>query len=148
MTTPISQVFATRFGMYVPCDRAACKKLKRLRHLATFAEAMARRWSRAQRRLPKNRHFRRGRVSRPVTDAMLFIPFWHPRPVTPPIGMTLPVVSAAPTPLLETLMADYRNARSPVASAENVRPLILAADELDALLAALAMWHEQVFVPW
>ena len=32
-------VFRTSFGMFVPCDRETYRKLKRIRHLAAFAEA-------------------------------------------------------------------------------------------------------------
>ena len=137
MVHQISPVFVTRFGMHVPCDRPMYRKLKRIRHLSAFAEAMARRWTRAQRRLPKNRHFRRGRERRFVTDAMLFIPFWQPREG-----------AAAASALLAMFMADYRSARHPVESPEKVVPLKLAPEEVDALLAALEAWHTEVFLPW
>jgi len=100
----MNTVFQTRFGMFVPCDRETYRKLKRIRHLAGFAEVMARRWTRAQRRLPKNRVFRRGRERRVVTDAMLFGPFW------------IPGAQAMATPLLVRFMHAYARARHPVAT--------------------------------
>lgn len=128
--------FQTRFGMFVPCDRATYRKLKRIRHLAGFAEVMARRWTRAQRRLPKNRFFRRGRQRRAVTDAMLFAPFW------------LAGSKALATPLLVRFMHGYARARHPVATRDDVAPLGLEIAEIDALLRQLELWHREVFVPW
>ena len=144
MVQESSHVFVTRFGQYVPCNRPTYRKLKRIRHLAAFAEAMARRWTRAQRRLPKNRVFRRGRARRVVSDAMLFIPFWQPRAGSVE-GSPL---HAGVTPLLEMFMQDYRSARNPVLTEAAVVPLKLAGEEIDALLAALERWHEEVFLPW
>ena len=143
----VSPFFETSFGKFVPSDRPTYRKLKRIRRLAAFAEAMASRWSRAQRRLPKNRFFRRGRSRRLATDAMLFIPFWQPRASPDAADRTVRFV-AAETPLLRVFLEDHRSARHPVDVPASVVPLKLAPDELDALLAALEAWHEEVFLPW
>jgi hypothetical protein len=132
----MENVFETRFGMFVPCDRETYRKLKRIRHLAGFAEVMARRWTRAQRRLPNNRVFRRGRERRVVTERMLFGPFW------------VAGSRAVATPLLVRLMQAYGRARHPVAVREEVEALGLDAGEIGALLERIEEWHRDVFVIW
>jgi len=136
MSISSTPVFRKRFGMFVPCDLPTYRQLKRIRHLLTFADAMARRWSRAQRRLPKNRWFWRGRQRRVVSDVMLFAPFW------------LPGTVACSTDARELFLRDYHNARFPKASAEAVVPSELRADEVASLLEHLEQWHREVFVPW
>jgi len=132
----MNTVFQTRFGMFVPCDRETYRKLKRIRHLAGFAEVMARRWTRAQRRLPKNRVFRRGRERRVVTEAMLFAPFWFPG------------AQAMATPLLVRFMQNYGRARYPVPTVGEVLLLGLDAVEIDLLLERIETWHKSIFRQW
>ena len=84
--------FRTSFGMFVPCDRETYRKLKRIRHLATFAEAERRRWDRSQRRLAHNRAFARrrgGRMLREAVDAarMIFAPFYELAPAHPSLRL-------------------------------------------------------------
>jgi hypothetical protein len=45
-STSADRVFRTRFNLYVPCDRETYRKLKRIRHLVSFAEAERARWNR------------------------------------------------------------------------------------------------------
>ena len=48
MSTESFTVHRTSFGMFVPCDRQTYRKLKRIRHLVTLAEAERRRWDRSK----------------------------------------------------------------------------------------------------
>jgi hypothetical protein len=135
----------TSFGHYVPCDRETYRKLKRIRHLAAFAEAERARWDRSQRRLPHNRAFKRrrgGAVVREPVDArrMIFSPFFELRPAA---AMELPAdaVLASGTELRALFTEDYYNARRPVADPAAVRPLKLAPQQIDELLEQIELWN-------
>jgi hypothetical protein len=151
MTTQLPTTYRTSFDRYAPCDRPTYKKLKRIRHLLTFAQVMARRWTRAQRRLPHNRVFRRGRDRKPVTDALIFGPFFQPalfELYLPRTGLTIKETRAHPTPLLAQFLADYQNARTPISSPAQLQPLHLSPHQIDALLTPLEDWYRTTFLPW
>jgi hypothetical protein len=138
--------FRTSFGMYVPCDRERYRKLKRIRHLAAFAEAERRRWDRSQRRLPHNRAFKRrrgGRVVREAVDAarMIFAPFYELPPADPSLGLPPDARPARETGLLPRFLADYHGARRPVPDAAAVRPPALTIAEVNALLERIEVWN-------
>ena len=102
-TDSLSPVFRTAFAMFVPCDRETYRKLKRIRHLATFAEAERRRWHRSQRRQPHNRTFKRrrasGKIVREPVDAtrMIFAPFYALIPADAGLAYPLDARLAQPT---------------------------------------------------
>ena len=151
MSADAVTTYRTRFGMFAPCDRETYRRLKRIRHLAGFAEAERRRWDRSQRRLPHNRAFRRrrgGRVVRePVSaERMVFGPLYELRPAGEaeagagaawPAGARL----ARPTELFSRFFEDYHSARRPKATAGEVRPLKLAPAEIDRLLGQIELWN-------
>lgn len=139
-------VYRTSFGMFVPCDRETYRKLKRVRHLAGFAEAEARRWDRSQRRLPHNRAFKRRRggrlVREPVDEGrMVFAPFYELKAAVPGRGLREDARVVCGTALLAAFRADYDAARRPVPEAGMVAPMQLAAHELDELLERIEVWN-------
>lgn len=143
---PTTTVFRTRFGMFVPCDRETYRKLKRVRHLAAFAEAERRRWDRAQRRRPQNRAFTRRRDGRPVREPvrpgrMIFAPFYALAPAGPAPGMPADARLARGTELLSRFFAAYNAARHPGAQPADVRPMQLSAAEIDELLERIELWN-------
>jgi hypothetical protein len=140
----------TSFGRFVPCDRDTYRKLKRIRHLAAFAEVDRRRWDRSQRRLPKNRVFIRRRgsaVVREPVDAlrMIFAPFYGLRLASHAGGMCAAYPPdarlAEESELMARFMNDYHSARHPVANPADIRPLSLSATEIDALLQQIELWN-------
>ena len=143
---PTTTVFRTRFGMFVPCDRETYRKLKRVRHLAAFAEAERRRWGRAQRRLPQNRTFPRRRDGRRVRELvrpgrMIFGPFYALAPAGPEARLPANARLATGTEMLSRFFADYDAARHPVTTAEEVGPMRLSAAEIDELLERIEVWN-------
>ena len=149
-TDSVTTAFRTSFGMYVPCDRATYRKLKRIRHLATFAEAERRRWDRSQRRLPHNRTFKRfrlrdanGRFVREPADArrMIFAQFYDLQPADPSLGFPGDARLACATNLMTTFFADYEAARHPKATVAEVLPLKLSIAEIDDLLTRIEVWN-------
>jgi hypothetical protein len=144
------RVHRTSFGMFAACDLETCRKLKRIRHLAGFAEVERRRWDRSQRRLPHNRAFKRrrnGKLVREPVDAqrMIFEPFYELRPVAPAAPPKTPLPAdarlAGETPLLSQFFEDYREAKRPKADASEVRPLMLTIAQIDALLEQIELWN-------
>ena len=148
ITTPT--VFRTSFDMYVPCDRATYRKLKRIRHLATFAEAERKRWDRSQRRLPHNRMFKRyrlrdanGRFFREPVDAarMIFAPFYDLQAADASLSLPPDAHQARETLLASRFFDDYRAARHPKPTAAEVAPMKLSHAEIDELLAQIELWN-------
>jgi len=131
----------TSFGMFVPCDRETYRKLKRIRHLATFAEAERRRWDRSQKRLPHNRTFKRrcglGRPVRERADAarMIFQPFYSLVPAEGDVRM------AQESDRMKCFFEDYRAARYPKPAAADVTPLKMSIEQIDALLIEIELWN-------
>ena len=145
-STSADRVFRTRFNLYVPCDRETYRKLKRIRHLVSFAEAERARWNRSQRRLPHNRAFTRrrgGRLVREPVDAgrMIFGPFFELHPA--PAGLRLPQDAklAAGTELLTRFYEDYLNAKRPVPDPAAVKPPRLTARQIDQILEQIELWN-------
>jgi hypothetical protein len=145
-----ASVFRTAFGMYVPCDRETYRKLKRIRHLATFAEAERKRWDRSQRRLPHNRTFKRfrlrdanGRFAREPVDArrMIFAPFYDLDAAETSLGFPRDARLARETDLMTRFFAAYRAARHPKPTAAAVEPLKLSVAEVDELLTRIEVWN-------
>jgi hypothetical protein len=140
-------IFPTGFGMFAPCDRQTYRKLKRIRHLAGFAEVERRRWDRSQPRLPHNRTFKRRRASgkivrEPVDEnRMIFKPFFELRPVEPTSVYPVDARLAGPTDLHARFFEDYRAARHPKATAAEVRPLSLSRQKIDSLLEQIELWN-------
>lgn len=138
--------YPTRFGMFAACDRETYRKLKRIRHLAGFAEAECRRWNRSQRRLPHNRVFKRrrgGKVVRELVSAerMIFAQFFEFGPVDPAPGWPGDARVARGTQLLARFYADYGNARKPKVLPAEVVPLKLSPAEVDDLLGRIELWN-------
>jgi len=149
-TAPATSVFRTSFGMFVPCERATYRKLKRIRHFATFAEAERRRWDRSQRRLPHNRNFKRfrlrdanGRFVRELVDArrMIFAPFYALDAADTSLGFPPDARLARQTELLTRFSADYHAARHPKSAAGEVQPLQLSLAQIDDLLTRIEVWN-------
>ena len=153
MTTQPVQPYPTRFGMFAPCDKETYRKLKRIRHLAGFAEAERRRWDRAQRRLPHNRAFKRRRcrvvTPEPVDERrMLFAPFFAPQSAAPSstdskFNWPPDARLTAATELHARFLRDYQAARHPRPEPQDVRPLSLTPPEIDALLEQIELWNLQ-----
>jgi hypothetical protein len=131
----------TSFGMFVPCDRETYRKLKRIRHLATFAETERRRWDRSQRRLPHNRAFKRrrgpGRPERELVDAtrMIFQPFYELVPAEGAVRI------AQESDRMRCFFEDYCAARHPKPAAADVTPLKMSIEQIDALLTQIEVWN-------
>ena len=149
-TDSLEHVFRTSFGLYVPCDRATYRKLKRIRHLATFAEVERRRWDRSQRRLPHNRTFKRhrlrdasGRFVREPVDPkrMMFAPFYELLAADVSLRFPPDARLARETELLSRFFADYSAARNPKPTAAEVAPLKLSSAEIDDLLTRIEVWN-------
>jgi hypothetical protein len=149
-TDSMMNVFRTSFGQYVPCDRATYRKLKRIRHLATFAEAERKRWDRSQRRLPHNRTFKRhrlrdaaGRFVREPVDArrMIFPSFYELVAADPSLGLPPDARLTRQTELFARFFADYRAVKHPKPTAGEVGPLKLSIAELDELLTRIEVWN-------
>jgi hypothetical protein len=146
-TDSMTTVFRTGFGMYVPCDRATYRKLKRIRHLATFAEAERKRWDRSQRRLPHNRTFKRRRTSgRPVRELvdparMIFQPFYALHGADSALGLPPDARPARETDLFARFFADYRAARHPAATPAEVVAPTMSPAEIDDLLTQIEVWN-------
>lgn len=147
MSTDALTVHQTSFGMYVPCDRETYRKLKRIRHLAGFAEAERRRWDRSQRRQPHNRTFKRrrasGKVVRELVDGsrMIFAPFFALVTVDAAPGYPPDARLTKPTELFVRFFDDYQAARHPKSNAAAVTPLKLSIHEIDALLEQIELWN-------
>jgi hypothetical protein len=147
MSTVSTTPFRTSFGLFVPCDRETYRKLKRIRHLAAFAEAERRRWDKSQRRLPQNRTFKRrrssGKVVREMVDVarMVFAPFYNLPPTDPSLGLPADARVCRETELFARFFDDYRQARHPQADASAVGPMNLKAAEIDALLEQVELWN-------
>lgn len=143
------QIVQGRWGFY-PCGVEVCRKLRRLNVLRCRSRVAGATWRRWDRKLPHNRIVRRtvhdsaGRPIRrePVLDgAGQTIPIPEPRrPIAPffirPAGKSFDVEVAT---LIE---ADYRNARYPKSSAEQVVPLALTEGQIDEQIARYETWGE------
>ena len=140
-------VFRTSFGMFVPCDRETYRKLKRIRHLAGFAEVERRRWDRSQSRLAHNRKFKRRRpsgkiVREPVDECrMIFLSFYGLSRAAAAACMPVDARMACTTPLHERFFESYRAARYPKPTAAEVQPLALSREEIDWLLEQIEVWN-------
>ena len=139
--------FRTSFGMFVPCDRETYRKLKRIRHLATFAEAERDRWDRSQRRLPHNRTFKRrrgpGRPVRELVDEarMIFALFYELHPADPALALPADAKIARQTDLMARFLDDYHQARHPKPQAAEVLPLKLSIDQINEILTQIEVWN-------
>jgi hypothetical protein len=118
--------------------------------LLQLARAQARRWVRAQRRLPANQFYVRRRTEtvdgrlhttitrRVVGDAMVFQPFWR----------FAPGAALEPTELLLQFTVDYQRARRPAATPGEALPLALDAEAIARLLEELESWHRGHWLQW
>ena len=125
MSTTIDSVHQTSFGMFVPCDKATYKKLKRIFHLFTqFVRPWEDRWQRSQARQLHNRHFTLRKVRYEVKDSWVFRPF----------SDFLKNNRVVPSDLWRDFSADYWAARTPVKTPEEVKSPKLSVAQIDKLL--------------
>jgi hypothetical protein len=147
MSVHAAVVYRTSFNMFVPCDRETYRKLKRIRHLLTFAQAERRRWDRSQRRLPHNRAFKRrrssGKIVRELVNEarMISTPMFELRAAPPSLGMPADARVARQTELHENFMHAYHAARDPKPAPEAVAAMTLTKEQIDALLTQIELWN-------
>jgi hypothetical protein len=130
----------SRWGFH-PCNYETYKKLKRLNILAIAALCRAAEHNRWERKDPQNRRIFIGSKGhdgpcrkRDVSKSnRLYKPM--PEPALAPIdGSTI-----------SNIIADYRNARTPVAESE-VKPLVFNEQKINSMLAAMEKWYKTSLV--
>ena len=131
-----------RWGWYA-CDKETYKKLKRLNYLLFLHQRVSAAYDRWAMKDPQNRISKK----------------WSRNDKGQKIGYTLGEVIPEPkkgcdafnervqtgkwtyVSISSLICEDYRNARYPKATAEEVKPVVLIADKIDNLLKTAETWH-------
>lgn len=141
MSMVSENVHKGRFGYY-PCDYETFKKLKALHKLAWKALYETAAFNRWYRKEPQNRVIRKKIRNSAGQVVGYAAPVARPQPqLTSPFGLFgLGGNSgfAGLAPELEDVISDYRNARMPRKTPEEVRPLRLSMAQIDEFLAKAA----------
>jgi hypothetical protein len=144
MSTTTAPVFQTAFGKFAACDKETWKKLKKIRRLAQFAEHRSDRWMAWNRKIPKNRRTKKTGQAWP--EPVLFARFYRLEPRKRHSWETwmhegqhthLVVCTAEH----DRFFADYWTARHVTDTPEELRPLSMTVEEIDALLADIEAWY-------
>ena len=122
-TVATQNVVKGKFGFY-PCEWETYRKLKRLNYLAFLHRKAEKAHARWENKDPKNRFA------------------VEPKQGCPRLRERVKTGKWETTPLVDIIYNDYREARYPKATAEEVKPLFLSNEQIDELLAVAEEWFK------